>query len=541
MPKAKAKTRGVPSPHHYLYPGTNILKNKYGETDLKLFLEKCLYDTEEALKILRKESLPEHFDSGYLCHIHQQLFKNTFEWAGKLRTVPFTFADGSTAAMPEMKRAEWDNAFVSDKEILENLQKLEKTLAEKDNLQGLTREEFIHEAVEIFISLKNIHPFIDGNEHTEQFFLERLAKAAGHQLDFSLATKECMMTAYTEAAQYGNTQPMRDLFEDISNPERILLLKEFMNNMKELGRDVNDRLVMVAKEGETYTAIYKGARFNAFVLDMQGMYIIGNKEHLTPEQIKTLKSGDTITFTPTTKDLEKTLIPKETLAPLTKSELDKMVAESARVHTAQNQIQHLSKIIYGNSEALEEKMREIFRNPGSGQQLSDQIERSPSSISPLRGTSVFGLKNAMRKNAEEHVNLLCSAITNYADAVQHTHHAITQEHKIEQERRGKAVEKPSENLQNLLSLSPEQQSKILSQSPHLHHELRTFICNLEHRLSSDEYRAIKHNDYEALAKSIGISEKKAREITKTVQNATEVHKRAYTHTLNRSNTLAMAS
>ncbi|WP_156851081.1 BID domain-containing T4SS effector [Bartonella refiksaydamii] len=542
MPKAKSKTRGIPSPHHYVYPGTNILKNKYGETDLKLFLEKCSYDTAEATKILREESLPEHFDSAYLCHIHHQLFKKTFEWAGKIRTVPFTFADGSVAAMPEMKRAEWDNAFVSDEEILENLQKLEKTLAEKDNLQGLTRKEFNSEAVRMFIFLKNIHPFIDGNEHTEQFFFENLAKAAGHQLDFSLATKERMMAAYTQAAQYGNIQPMRDLFEDISNPEKICILQEFMNNMKELGRDVNDRLVMAAKEEEIYTGIYKGAGFDSFVLDAQGTYIIGNKEHLTLEQLKTLKVGDKFTFTaPKAEEFEKVLIPKEQLAPLTKSELSEKIAEDARVHACRDQIQLLSKIVYGNSKALNEQMVEIIKNPSFGQQLANQIERTPSSVSSLTGINLLCFKNQARVNAEEHVDMLCTAVMNYAHAVKYTRHVITQEHKIEQERRGKAIEKPSKDLQNLLCLSPETQREVLSQFPLLYKELRTFVRNLEHRLSPDEYRAIKNNDYETLAKSIGVSEQKARKITNTVQKAKETHNRAYTSTLNRSNALAMAS
>ncbi|EJF75921.1 BID domain-containing T4SS effector [Bartonella alsatica] len=542
MPKAKSKTRGIPSPHHYVYPGTNILKNKYGEKNLELFLEKCSYDTEEAMKILRKESLPEYFDSAYLCHIHHQLFKRTFEWAGKIRTVPFTFSDGSMAAMPEMRRAEWDRAFVSDKEILESLQRLEKTLAEKENLQGLTREEFISEAAEMFISLKHIHPFIDGNEHTEQLFFENLAKAAGHRLEFSLVTRERMITAYAEAAKYGNTQLMRDLFEDISNPEKIYILQEFMNNMKELGHNVHDRLVMAAKEDETYTGIYKGANFGSFVLEAQGIYVIGNKEHLLPEQIKTLKPGDTITFTyPKTKELENTLIPRETLAPLTKSEFSKMLMENARIHTVRDQIQYLSKTIYGDSKALNKQMEEILQNPDLGQQLADQIERSPNSISKLVGINFLCFKNQTRANAEECVDLLCSAVRNYAYTVKYVRHSIIQEHKIEQERCGRAVEKPSANLQNLFYLSPESQKKILSQSPLLYKELSTFTRNLDYRLSANEYKAIKNNDYETLAQSIGVSEQKAREITNTVRKAKETHEKVHIHELNRSNALAIAS
>ncbi|VEJ45894.1 BID domain-containing T4SS effector [Bartonella vinsonii] len=542
MPKAKSKTRGIPSPLHYVYPGTKILKNKYGETNLQRFLEKCSSDIEAAIKALREEPLPEYFDCAYLCHLHQQLFKNTFEWAGQLRNAPFTFADDTTATMPEMHRVERDYAFVSGEEIPESLQRLEETLAEKNNLQGLTRQEFISEAVELFVSLKYTHPFIDGNEHTEQLFFEKLAQAAGHRLDFSLVTKERMMTAYSEATQHGNTHRMKDLFEDISNPEKTLLLKKFMSNMKELEHDVHDRIVIAAQEGVTYLGTYKGGNFGGFELDAQGICIIGNSEHLTPEQRKTLKPGDIITFTAlTAQELENTLIPKETLAPLTSSEFAEKVAQSARVQTARDQIRHFSKLVYGSPKALDERMGEIFKNPDLGQRLASQIERTPHSITPLAGFDLLFFKTSARTNAQQHVKLLCGAIVNYADAVIQTRFVITQEHQIEQNRCGKAVEKPSQNLQNLFCLSPEKQREALSQSPSLYKELRAFICSIERRLSSDEHRAIKHHDYEALAQSLGVSEQKAQEITSTVQKAKETDKQACTRILNRSNALAMAS
>ncbi|EJF76716.1 hypothetical protein MCO_01555 [Bartonella sp. DB5-6] len=544
MPKAKSKTKNISSisPHNYTYPNSNTLKNKYGIKNLKLFLEKCSHDTTKAMINLRTEPLPEQFDASYLCHIHKSLFSNTFEWAGQLRNIPFTFEDGTIAVMPEMKRTGWESAFAIGDKIQEGLQRLDQTLREKNNLQGLTREDFISETMEMFNSLNHIHPFREGNGRTQRFFFENLAKAAGHQLNFSLVTKERMMVASVAVTEDGNLEPMKHLFEDISNPEKIRVLKEFMDNMKKSGRDINNRPVMVAKEGETYTGIYRGAGHEGFALNIKGAYIIGNKEHLTPEQMKTLKPGDKFTFTaPKAEELEKVLIPKEQLAPLTKSELSEKIAEDARVHTCREQIQKCTKIVYGSSKVLNEQMVEIIKNPSFGEQLANQIERAPSSVSRLAGFDLLCLKNQVRTNAEEHVDLLCNAVANYAYAVKQAGKSITQEHEIEQERRGKAIEKPSKDLQNLLCLSPETQREVLSQFPLLYKELRTFVRNLEHRLSPDEYRAIKNNDYETLAKSIGVSEQKARKITNTVQKAKETHTRAYTSTLNRSNALAMAS
>ncbi|WP_019220049.1 BID domain-containing T4SS effector [Bartonella florencae] len=544
MPKAKAKAKNIShaSPHHYIYPGTQILKNKYGETDLKSFLEKCSHDREQALVNLRAESLPEYFDSTYLCHIHHQLFKNTFEWAGHLRHTPFKFADGSLASMPEMKRNEWGNAFSSGEKILEDLQKLDQKIAEKDNLRGLTREEFVVEATELFHSLHKIHPFIDGNEHVEQIFFENLAKSAGHQLDFSLVTKERMMAVHSEAMQYGNTQLIKDLFEDISHPTKRRLLKEFIDNIHNTGRDVNDRLVMVTKAGETYRGIYKGVGLEGFVIDTQGTYIIGDKDDLTPERLKSLKPGDRITFiAPKRKEFDTTLIPTEKLAPLTKSECAKMVAQTAYVLAAQKQVRQYAKTVYGDANTLNEQLEAIIKNPELGQQLVDQIRQTPHSVSPLTGFSICGLQNQARINARTHLDALSTAIENYVYIVENAHHIITRNHKIEQERLEKIVEKPSEALQNIFSLSPEQQREILAQSPQLHQELRTFVHSIEHRLSSNEYSAIKNKDYETLAQSIGISEQKAREITDIVQKAKNMHNQLHTRTQNRSNELAVAN
>ncbi|WP_273758612.1 BID domain-containing T4SS effector [Bartonella sp. AU55XJBT] len=544
MPKAKEKTKNIsqPSPHNYLYLGTQILKNKYGETNLERFREKCSDDIGKGLERLRRESLPEHFDCSYLSYIHRIFFKETFEWAGKFRSTPFTFSDESVAAMPEMKRTEWHNTFASDNEIEEGLKKLEETLAEKDNLKGLTRKDFISEAVPLFVSLKNIHPFVDGNEHAIQFFFENLAKGAGHRLDFSLATQERMMTAYTQAAHYGNAEPMRDLFEDISHPEKICLLQEFMNNMKKSGRDVNGRLVMAAKEDETYTGLYRGALFDSFMLDVEGTYIIGSKTDLTREQRKTLNPGDKLTFTaPKIEKLEKVLIPEAKLAPLTKNERAEKVAEDACVQTARKQIQKLAKIVYGNEKTLDKQMVAIIKNPSLGQQLANQIEKTPDSVAHLAGFDLCGFQNQARANAKNHLEMLCTAVANFMHAVKHAEKEISQEHATEQARRAKTVEMPSQSLQNLFALPKELQQEALAKNPELQKELTNLVKNINSRLSANEHKAVKNNDYETLAQSIGVSEQKAKQITQTIKQVKEVHQQACTRTVNRSNVLAMAS
>ncbi|MBB4076856.1 fido (protein-threonine AMPylation protein) [Bartonella fuyuanensis] len=545
MPKVKFKKTDVPSPapspKHYMYPNSETLKNKYGITNSDLFTAKYTHDLAQAIINLRKSPFPEKFDSSYLCHIHHQLFKNTFEWAGQPRHVPFTFKDGTTAVIQKMKRTGCKNSFALSNEIQEGLQKLDQILVEKNNLQGLTREKFNSEAISLFNSLDYLHPFREGNESTQQVFFENLAKVAGHQLDFSLITKKRMMLANVAVAENGDLESMQHLFEDISNPNKILLLKEFMSNMKELGYDVNDYSIMVAKEGETYTGIYKGAHYNSFTFKVNGAYIISDKEHLTPEQLQTLKPGDRFTFTvPQTQELKNTLIPKGKFAPLEKTKLSELIAEDACVHTAQHQIQKLSKIVYGSINTLNEKMVEIIKNPYLGQQLANQIAKAPDSIAHLAGFSFFGLQNQARADARNHLDMLCTAVANFTHAVKHAEKEIKQEHTTEQNRCAKTVKMPSQSLQDLFSLPKELQQEILAKNPSLQKELTNFVKNIQIRLSSNEHKAIQKNEYETLAKSIGVSETKAKQITQIIKQTKEIHQQSQLCTTHRSKVFAIA-
>ncbi|WP_208436844.1 BID domain-containing T4SS effector [Bartonella tribocorum] len=538
MPKVKK-----PSPDHYIYPYGTALKNKYGIQDVKSFWEKCAHDTTKEMINLREAPLPEQFNSSYLCSIHHKLFKNAFEWAGRPRHIPFTFEDGTTAVMTDMEiQGFYDNSFAIGNEISKGLQLFDQVLSQKNNLQGLTREEFNLEAANLFNSLNYIRPFTEGNGPTKEVFFEKLAQAAGHRLDFSLVTQERMTLASVAGTVKGDLEPMKHLFEDISNPEKIDLLREFMNNMGNKGYNMNPHPVLVAQEGKTYTGRYRDTGFHSFAINMNGAYIIGNKDHLTPEQLKTLKPGDKFTFTvPQTQELNKTLIPKETLPTLKKTELSQLTAEDARVHTSRQEVQQLSKIVYGSSKTLDKQMAKIMKNPDLAQQLAEKIETAPDSIAHLAGFSFYGVQTQTRANAKNHTDMLYNAVVNFGHAVKNAHAEITQEYTTEQNRRATTVEMPSKNLQDIFALPKELQQEALAKNPELQKELTNLVKNINFRLSITEHKAIKDNEYETLARSIGVSENKAKQIAQTVKQAKEAHQQACTRTINRSNALAMAS
>ncbi len=485
------KTKGVPSPHHYFYPGTSTLKNKYGIKDATTLMEVYARDTEEGIAQLRKEPPPYRADSSYLCYIHKRLFSRTFEWAGQLRNVPFTFKDGTTAAMPEMMDAEWGTTFAPNDTIHKNLQRLDQILLNKNGLQGLSREEFVEQAAPLFALLYSTRPFRVGNHCTQELFFESLARAAGHKLDFSLVKQADINIASIKAAEEGNLGPLRNLFEHISNPENIS-----------------------KKQSRAETQ---------------------QKDHISPEQQKILKNeGETIFTTSRTGNVSNILIPKKNLPPLVKTEIDTIVGDDPSVRESQERIRNLSKLVYGKSKMLDKQMAQIstnLTNPSStGYKLAHQIRKNPKSVGNLAGINFCGLKNAKRRTAEENVTALTNEIVNLSLTVRDVQKRITQSYQHEQERCAKEVRMPSENLQDLLALPKEMQGQALKESPALTQELNNFVLALHNRLSSDEKKAIKMEDHKELAKMMGLSEEKAKKIAGVAREAKIAHLNSQTQT-----------
>ncbi|WP_273788323.1 BID domain-containing T4SS effector [Bartonella grahamii] len=507
---------------NFFCPNSIILKNKYGINDYKKLKVQCAHDTTKAIIHLRQEAPPQKLTSTYLQYIHHTLFKNTFEWAGQTREKPFTFEDGTVAYMPMMKKA--GISFASAKQIQEGLENLDKILSETNSLKGLTRETFVEYVTEMLIQLNYTHPFREGNGRTQRMFFEKLGQVAGHTLDFSLVTEKRMNLASIASLKHNDKEEMKHLLEDISNPEKILILKEFIDNMKHIGfENIHHHLIITAKEGHTYKGFYRGSGPNGFMLDANGIFILGNKKDLTPEQIQTLKIGDALSFTaPKVQNQQEVLIPAETIAPLTNNEIATRIKNNASIQARRKEIETLCQIIYGNRHILQERIEMIHENHTEGEQLTYQIATSPQSISKLSGSNVFGIKNNARAHAEANILPLCRAIDRYINIFKQTERDILHTHHIKQRRCEQSVKIPEAWMKNLFSLSKAQQQETLSNSPELRGEIRTYIKKINERLSSREHEAIKENNPEKLAKCLGTSTVKAKEIMEIVKQIKEI-------------------
>ncbi|WP_332066271.1 BID domain-containing T4SS effector [Bartonella sp. CB189] len=513
MAKLKRTKGYVSHAFNYVYPN-GVLKNKHDIRNAKEFEEIYSRDVAKAIINLSEEPLPKEFDGDYLRHLHFQLFRNTFDWAGKTREIPTTLSDGTTVVMTVMDPTETGVHFASGTQIPQGLKTLGQILKDKDNLQGLSREDFVSEVVEVFNHINKVHPFRKGNGQTQRLFFTKLAEAAGHNIDFSLVTKARMNIACNLAAKYGDLGPMKSMFEDISNPKKALLLNEFISGLsREKNGDIKNDLILAANDGSTYTGIYQGCGVNSFAVKMDNTYIVGSIDQLKPEQYKSLKIGDKITFTvPKSKNIEEVLIPAEKLSPLRKEELFKMVSKNDAVQKARKEVQDLAKLVYGKPNILNKELDAINRVPGVGEKLPLQISRAPRTIGSLAGFSLCGLKTVGRQICEENIWALSDKMSEYISIVRGVKKDILENHESEQLRRGQAVKMPNKLLQSLMSISSELRQETLRESASLRKEFDNFMSQINKRLSEEERRAVDHKSYGELARNVGISVNKAEQI-----------------------------
>ncbi|ALE03019.1 BID domain-containing T4SS effector [Bartonella ancashensis] len=482
---------------------------------------------------LNREPFPKRFDSSYLQHIHKCLFENILETAGQFRDLtmlPFQKLHAFYGQKIPGKASLFQNMdFTTERDKLNQLDEL---IASKNNFQGLSREEFVKHAVNVFSQLHSIRPFVHGNDIVGRIFLVRLSRAAGHTLDFSLVTSKALEAALKQITEHGDTQLLHDMFENISNPDKKVLLKECIDHLDSTGvENVKKLNLVLAKEGVTYRGIFRGAgKEGCFIQgkDLDGKLsncvVICKKEQVAPNLLRTLKNGDHVSFTtPMTFD---TLIPKENVKDLTEDEICKKTLEASQIQSSVKQIQKFSKIVYGNERVLDPYLKGVENDVNAGKEVAQKIKDNPKSIAKLAGYKFLCFKSSRRRAAERCVDSLAKSVSDHAEALQCARRKVILEHEDEQRRKGCDVAMPSKKLQDLVSLPEGERVKILSQAPDLKKELFDYVDAIRYRLSQDEHKAIKESSYVELAKSVGTSVRRAEDIATVAKHFGEVKDKA---------------
>ena len=183
----------------YCYPGTTVLINCLGLRDqAKLDAFEAEVSAERAAQPLPAGRMSyAHYRA-----IHRHLFRDVYDWAGKIRTVRIS-KGGSAFCYPEYINTEMRRIFLR--------------LATEKYFRELDARGFAKRAAHFMTGLNAIHPFREGNGRTQLSFLVELAERAGHPIPLDDLDATAMLNAFV-ASFAGDEQPLRDLIESAIRP-----------------------------------------------------------------------------------------------------------------------------------------------------------------------------------------------------------------------------------------------------------------------------------------------------------------------------------
>lgn len=178
----------------YCYPNTKVLKNKLNIHDFNK-----LHDRERDLVNIRARELFEspiigRFDFEHLQKIHEYLFQDVYDWAGKVRTVDIAKA----------------NLFCRHFAIESEAERIFGELKKDKFLEGLSIADFSHKLAYYFSEINALHPFREGNGRAQREFIRQLALQNNYFLSFVGIKKDEMIKASIASFEL-DYQPMEQL------------------------------------------------------------------------------------------------------------------------------------------------------------------------------------------------------------------------------------------------------------------------------------------------------------------------------------------
>ena len=186
----------------YVYPGTNVLRNRFGLRDAGA-LERRERDASYArLLQLAAEPLPGRYDLPHLQAFHRHLFGDVWPWAGELRTVAI---------------AKGDTMFALPEHIAPYLSGVLAELPRENYLRGLPADRLADRLAYYLAEINAAHPFREGNGRTQRAFVGQLAADPGHHLAWDQLTPNRNLAAAV-AAMRGDTWPLRQALAEVMSP-----------------------------------------------------------------------------------------------------------------------------------------------------------------------------------------------------------------------------------------------------------------------------------------------------------------------------------
>jgi cell filamentation protein len=184
--------------HVYTDPETGVLRNKLGITDGEIL--QMTESIEVGRRLEELEDSPVTIQSAdTLLVIHGYLFRNLYDWAGKLRTVNI-----SKQGKP----------FLPVTSFAEGFAYINSLLAEYRS-DGNQKNIVAKQLATILDSVNYLHPFREGNGRTQREFIRMLAFEKGFLLDLNPATDESVYECYMDGTIDGDVSLLAELIEKV--------------------------------------------------------------------------------------------------------------------------------------------------------------------------------------------------------------------------------------------------------------------------------------------------------------------------------------
>lgn len=205
----------------YIDQGTGVFKNKFGIDNHK-DLKKVEYMVSSLnARELQEKPIQGKYDMEHMSAIHGHLLKEVYEWAGKPRTLNFSKKDPLDQ--------NWSTPFCKVDKLKDLSEDIKNNIENKNQLKGLSKEDFVKEISQVYQKVNFLHPFPEGNGRTTQTMMKQLANGAGYDLDFKAVHSQVWNQAAARSQQQVNLKT-----GETRAPDNKLLLQVFNQITKPL-------------------------------------------------------------------------------------------------------------------------------------------------------------------------------------------------------------------------------------------------------------------------------------------------------------------
>jgi len=167
----------MPQIDPYIYPGTDVLINKFGFRK-QIELDKAESDfTVLKLAKLSESPLPGDYDTAHLRDMHRYVFEDLFQWAGEFRTINIEKAEAALAGLS----VEYSDCGLIESELESALNRMRNS-----DWVSLNMDEKAVLFADQISMLWKIHPFREGNTRTITHFYCQYFDSRNNQINRKL-------------------------------------------------------------------------------------------------------------------------------------------------------------------------------------------------------------------------------------------------------------------------------------------------------------------------------------------------------------------